>query len=254
MRIPADLLDKIHLMDALDGIKEIPDSSIDLTITSPPFYDDDLYILDDGNPEFGWKDYNDYLKHIAEILEELYRVTKDGGRLCLILSNSPSDKEGRIKFYYPIIHDVASSAVKNNWLLVDEAIWYKSKPNYGDETHQNYIPNSQLIQTHDWISVFRKGENDETMETSRRKKLNSVWKLANDGGRKYDGYNRFYSTFPDKLIENCIELWSVKNDVILDPYVGSGQVVRVAINKKRKAIGFEIDPRWIVYWKDINSG
>ena len=253
MKIPAHLLNKIHLIDVAEGIKNIPDNSIDLTITSPPFYDDDLYILDDGNPEFGWKDYNDYLAHLAKILEELYRITKEGGRLCLILSNSPSDRGGRIKFYYPIIHDVASNAVKNNWYLVDEAIWHKSKPNYGDEIHQNYIPNSQLIQTHDWISVFRKGENDENMETSKRKKLNSVWKLANDGGKKYDGYNQYYSTFPNKLIENCIELWSVENDVIFDPYVGSGQVVRVAINKNRQAIGYEIDPRWIKYWNDINS-
>lgn len=244
-------LNFIHLGDSMEMMRSFPDHCIDFTLTSPPFYDDDLYILEDGKPEFGWADYSEYLQHLEDFLCELFRVTKPGSRLAVVLSNTPHlDPTGRVEHFYPIVHDFAQLALTNGWILVDEAIWAKRKPSYHDIDPQS-SPNGQIIPHHDWISVFKK-PGDREDDSKHQYTVSSIWELEKDGGQKYSKYNIVYSSFPDLLIKNCLDLYTLEGDVVFDPYCGSGQVIRVALANKRKALGIEIDKRWLRFWEDVN--
>ncbi|MDH5401682.1 MAG: site-specific DNA-methyltransferase [Candidatus Heimdallarchaeota archaeon] len=250
MEILKDLVNKVHIGQTPDWLTNLPNSSIHLTITSPPYYESELYILDDDVLEFGWRTYDDYLAHLESTLIELFRVTVSGGKLILILSNSTeTDKEDRnIKFYWPIIHDVGSMARKIGWILKDEAIWAKN--NIRTSRYQvNKPPNIQLVPSHDIITIYQKpGNRAEAGDTITE---NSVWKLSYQGEVKE--YNHSYPSFPAELVKKCINLWSLKNDYVLDPYAGSGQVIRYAKEMGRFGIGIEADSKWQYLWEDLNK-
>ena len=147
-----DLKNKIICGRTPEELENIPSDSISLTITSPPFYDDQIYTLDDGSSEFGWTTYAEYLDHINETLSELYRITILGGRVVLVLSNSPrTNNHDEILDYWPIIHDTVILSKKHGWILQDEAIWVKDGPSYED-IKLTSIPETQLVPYHDWIT------------------------------------------------------------------------------------------------------
>ena len=245
------LLNKINLGSSLDILKEIPDESIALTITSPPYYDSEVYILDDGTDEFGWNTYSEYLEHIQSVLDEILRVTIKSGRLVLVLSNSPQpNKSGQVVQYWPIIHDVVSYATRNGWKMIDEAIWVKHKRIYPD-MKMRPVPESQLQVQHDMITILRKPGVYRKNPDTETLKIPSIWKIKHFG--PISKYNHMYPSFPDNFVKRCLELWSLPDDIILDPYAGSGQVCRVALQLKRKTIGIEIDQQWENLWTDING-
>ncbi|OLS24264.1 MAG: Modification methylase MwoI [Candidatus Heimdallarchaeota archaeon LC_2] len=230
-------------------LEKLPDETINLTLTSPPFYDDKLYILEDGKIEFGWKTYNEYILHITRVFDEILRITKKGGKLILVMSNSPKiSKESQIEYYWPCLHDLISIACKNGWRLVDEIVWIHEDPVYISVTPP--IPETRMSPFHNWISILqRPGKLKST--TNEKISENSVWYLPSEG--PFDEYNEMYGSFPNELVERCIKYWSLENDVILDPYAGSGQTIRIAKQLNRIGIGFEADTRWKHLWSDIND-
>ncbi|MHA2248902.1 MAG: DNA-methyltransferase [Candidatus Kariarchaeaceae archaeon] len=233
-----------------EELLNIPSDSISLTITSPPFYDDQMYTLEDGSSEFGWNTYAEYLDHINETLSELYRITTGGGRLVLVLSNSPrTNEQDKIIDYWPIIHDTVVLSKKHGWILQDEAIWVKDEPSYED-VKLTSIPETQLVPYHDWITVLRK-PGKFRKGSSKKNHTSSLWKLPPEGAQA--SYNKSYGSFPDEFIIKCLEIWSLPGDIILDPYAGSGQTVRIAIKMGRGAIGIESDPKWRSLWIDVNE-
>jgi site-specific DNA-methyltransferase (adenine-specific) len=244
-----EVMNKVYCGKTPYELKKLPSDTIALTITSPPFFDDELYTLTNGSSEFGWNTYEEYLEHITDVVLELFRITIPGGRLILVLSNSPrTDHTGKILDYWPVIHDTVSLSLKIGWVLQDEAVWIMEQPAY-DGIRMGKVPEIQLIPHHDWISVLRKPGSRE--EVDERLRMTSTWQLPNEGPNRL--YNRSYGSFPDEFINNCLQCWSLPGDIILDPYAGSGQTIRIALKLKRNAIGIESDPKWIDLWNDIND-
>lgn len=231
----------------MDLMRQFDNECIDLTITSPPFYAEDIYILEDGKAEFGWSNYKEYLNHQKDVLAELFRITREGGKICLILTNTPKLDGDVVIGSHPIVFDIYNLATDLGWCYFTELIWNKEDPSYDEGAIHPAIPNSFPVAHHDLILVFVKGE--IISRGNNVLKIPSVWTLPSSG--PVFEYNDSYSSFPDELIKGCLELWSEKGDVIFDPYAGSGQVVRIALNNDRRALGAEIDPRWQNLWLDI---
>lgn len=232
-----------------DILKKLPNDTIDLTLTSPPFYDDKLYVLDDGKIEFGWKTYDEYILHIEGVFDEIFRITKKGGQLILVLSNSPKiSTESKIEYYWPCLHDLISKAHRKGWKLVDEIVWVHDTAVYSTETLP--IPETRMSPFHNWITVLQKPGG---LRSSKKGKIidNSVWYLPSEG--PISEYNKLYGSFPNELVERCLNYWSLENDMILDPYAGSGQTIRIAKQLNRIGIGFEADDQWRHLWTDIND-
>ncbi len=246
----SSVLNRVYCGSTPDELFKFPQNKIALTITSPPFFDDNLYTLEDGSPEFGWNTYEEYLNHIKNTLDELFRVTNLGGRLILVLSNSPrTNSNDQIIEYWPIIHDTVVMARKIGWSLQDEAVWINNQPSYPD-IKPVPAPETQLIPHHDWITVLKKPSKNKR-ESREIFNIKSTWELPNEGPKSK--YSKSYGSFPDHFIENCIKCWTLPSEVILDPYAGSGQTIRVALRMKRKGIGIEADPKWSDLWEDINQ-
>jgi DNA modification methylase len=93
--------------------------------------------------------------------------------------------------------------------------------------------------------------NDEYNKIPSKVTQDSIWNIKAEG--PVNEYNESYGSFPNELIEKCLNLWSIEGDIILDPYAGSGQTIRIAKTMKRKAFGFEIDKKWAHLWSDIND-
>ncbi len=246
----SDLLNKVHLGAVPTFLDSFPDDCVGLTLTSPPYYDSELYVLDGDVLEFGWRTYEDYLSHLKSVLTQLLRVTIPGGRLVLVLSNTPeTDDDGFASNYWPLNHDVSGIARDVGWIMVDEVIWVKTdKVNY-DYLKSREVPESSTLPKHDTVSVFRKP--GPKRPGHDRIKHSSVWQLELAGPVKK--YNKMYPSFPDELVERSLRLWSLEGDIVLDPYAGSGQVCRVAKELNRYFVGVEIDKQWVSLWKDINE-
>lgn len=245
----SNLLNKVHLGKTPSFLKQFPDNCINLTITSPPYYDADLYILDDGKLEFGWQSYSEYLSHLQTVLDELLRITIEGGRVVFVLSNSPqTNKNEFVTHYWPIIHDFISYATKNGWQMMDEVIWVKDEESYPYIKNRS-APETQTMVHHDIITVLRKP--GAWRNGSQSIKIPSIWDLDHVGPVKK--YNKTYPSFPNKLVEKSVKAWSLPHDIILDPYAGSGQVCRISLEMDRFTIGIEMDDKWQKLWKDINN-
>ncbi|MHA2030436.1 MAG: DNA methyltransferase, partial [Candidatus Kariarchaeaceae archaeon] len=202
-----------------------------------------------GKIEFGWKTYQEYLEHLNKVFEEIYRITKPGGKVILVLGNSPKiSKESHLEFYWPCLHDLLSNCHKFGWQIIDEVVWIQDEPVY--EIYSKVAPNSRLKPHHNWISVMEK-PGSLSNEIPNKDPHSSVWHIKSEG--PISEYNESYGSFPDELIEKCLDLWSVKGDLILDPYAGSGQSIRVAKKMSRNGLGFEIDNKWAHLWTDINA-
>ncbi|MCE7736923.1 MAG: site-specific DNA-methyltransferase [Candidatus Heimdallarchaeota archaeon] len=240
---------KISINAVPDILTDFDDNYVDVTLTSPPFYDDELYVLDGGKIEFGWKTYQEYQEHLSQVFKELLRITKPGGKVILVLSNSPKiNSESYVEYYWPCLHDLLSECHKLGWILIDEIVWIHNQPVY--ETYSKTAPNARLNPFHNWISILEKPGN-EAEEVPTLMKQNSVWYIDAEG--PISEYNQSYGSFPNDLIEKSLNLWSNEGDIVLDPYAGSGQTVRVAMEMKRIGIGFEVDRKWEHLWIDINE-
>lgn len=244
-------LNKIYNIDCLQGLKLLEDNSIDLTVTSPPY--DDL------------RNYKGYSFDFENIAKELYRVTKTGGILVWIVGDATSKgsesgtsfrqalyfKECGFNLHDTMIYEKNSSAfpaartskrytqifeymfvfckgkIRNDIsLLCDKPNKWAGHTNWGNNTQ--YDKDGNLKQTNNIKPV---------PEFSLR---NNIWKYS-VGFNDKTGHP---AVFPEKLAEDHILSWSNENDVVLDPFMGSGTTAKMSILNNRNYIGFEISKEY----------
>lgn len=217
-------------------------SNIDLTITSPPYnlginygqYDDNI-------------SYNKYLSFSRKWLQKLYDITNSYGRLCL---NIPIDTRIRDKrninnYCHPLSSDLIQIAISVGWRYYSTIIWRKGRNL--NHTWGSWLSAKApfIICSDEFIILFykdnwikdRKGETiiskSEFMEWT-----NGIWNILPEKDRSHP------APFPVELPYRCIKLLSYTNEIIFDPFVGSGSTLIAAYKLKRRAIGVEIDENY----------
>jgi site-specific DNA-methyltransferase (adenine-specific) len=224
------------------NMKEIPDNSLHLMITSPPYnvskeYDDDLSL----------KEYLDLLK---DAFSETYRVLVNGGRACINVANL-----GR-KPYIPLSDYISNMMIEIGFNMRGEIIWNKAasaSPSTAWGSWQS-AANPTLRDIHEYILVFSKGDyRRERAKDEIEKKQNtitkeqfmewtkSIWTMNAESARRI-GHP---APFPEELPNRLIQLYSFTNDIILDPFIGSGTTAVAAIKSKRNYIGYDINEEYI---------
>jgi site-specific DNA-methyltransferase (adenine-specific) len=224
------------------NMKEIPDNSLHLMITSPPYnvskeYDDDLSL----------KEYLDLLK---DVFLETYRVLINGGRACINVANL-----GR-KPYIPLSDYISKMMIEIGFNMRGEIIWNKAasaSPSTAWGSWQS-AANPILRDIHEYILVFSKGSyRRERAKEEMVKKQNtitkeqfmewtkSIWTMNAESARRI-GHP---APFPEELPNRLIQLYSFTNDIILDPFMGSGTTAVAAIKAKRNYIGYDINEDYI---------
>ncbi|MFU8827110.1 MAG: DNA-methyltransferase [Brevefilum sp.] len=230
--VPPKALDRI-LNKSSEAMDDLPDSCIHLMVTSPPYnvqkeYDQDLTL-----PE--------YLAMLSRVWRETYRVLVPGGRACINVANL-----GR-KPYIPLHSFIIESMLEIGFLMRGEIIWNKASSASPSTAWGSWLSasNPVLRDVHEYILVFSKagfsrpkGDREDTLQKEDFLTwTKSVWEFPAVQARKI-GHP---APFPVELPHRCIQLFTYRGDVVLDPFAGSGTSCLAAQQDERHFVGYEID-------------
>ena len=192
----------------------------------------------------------EYLEFMESVMKEVYRVLVTGGRVCFNVANL-----GR-RPYIPLHSYLIRVFEEIGYLLRGEIIWDKGDAVSGSSTAWGSwmsAVNPVLRDQHEYIIVMSKesfkrekrGEDtisrDEFLLYTR-----SVWRFPPESAKKI-GHP---APFPEELAYRCIQLYSFKGDVVLDPFVGSGTTCVVALKTGRHFIGIDSEERYLELAKE----
>ncbi len=268
-------LNKIHNIDALSGLRALPDNSVDCIVTSPPYYQmRDYGIADvawgDGwNGQLGQEPTRElFVAHLIEIFDECRRVLKDSGTLWVNLADSYKNKSlCNIPNYF------ADEMIKSGWYLRNEIIWHKPSclpsgatdrftNNYEKlyfftkskkyNFNQQFEPYAESTIKRYNYPMTGNGKNGVYKEISgapcdkmmrhnpNGRNMRTVWKIPFEGSK--EGH---FAMFPSKLVETPILAGSPEGGKVLDPFMGGGTTAIVAKRTGRNFIGFELNPEYV---------
>jgi len=235
-KIDVEKLNQIFCKSS-EYMSEIPDRSIHLVVTSPPYnvgkeYDEDLSL----------KEYREFL---VRVWSELRRVMVVGGRVCINIANL-----GR-RPYIPLHAFIIQDMLDLGFIMRGEIIWNKGVSVGASTAWGSWMSakNPVLRDIHEYILIFSYGllvrkSKDKKSTISKEEFLEftkSVWTFKTESARRI-GHP---APFPLELPYRLIQLYSFEGDIVLDPFMGSGQVAIAALKTKRYFIGYEIKKEYI---------
>jgi len=192
--IPEALLNSIFCKSS-EQMDELPDNSVHLMVTSPPYNVGKEY-----DQDFSFSEYREFLRRVWQ---EVYRVLVPGGRICINVANL-----GR-KPYIPLHAYLIEDLLELGFLMRGEVIWNKGS---------SASPSTAFL------------------EFTR-----SVWSFPAVSAKKV-GHP---APFPEELPYRCIQLYTFKGEVVLDPFMGSGQTALACLRTGRYYIGYDISPEYV---------
>lgn len=241
--------------DVREILKSVPGESIHLTFTSPPYYNARDYSI--------YPSYQAYLEFLSEVFKETHRITKEGR--FLIVNTSPiiipRISRAHSSKRYPIPFDIHANLVKNGWEFIDDIIWLKPEAsvknrNAGFLQHRKplgYKPNA----TTEYLMVYRK-ETTKLLDWN----MKQYDRQTIDKSKVTDGYetsnvwnidptfDKVHSAiFPVELCKRVVQYYSYENDLIFDPFAGSGTLGRTAKSLNRLFFLTEKDDTYFGYMK-----
>ncbi len=235
--IPPEFLDKIFCKSS-EKMEELPDNSVHLMVTSPPYnvgkeYDRDLTL-------------EEYLAFLKRVWKEVYRVLVPGGRACINIANL-----GR-KPYIPLHAFIIRDMLELGFLMRGEIIWNKGSSASPSTAWGSWCSatNPTLRDVHEYILVFSKGTFSRKNPAGRRSTISkeefleftrSVWTFPAVSAKEI-GHP---APFPVELPYRLIQLYTYEGEVVLDPFMGSGQTAIAAIKTRRHYIGYEIEEEYV---------
>ena len=244
--------------DCAEQLKKLPDDSVDLIVTSPPY-------ADQRKTTYGGISVNQYVEWFLPITKELLRVLKPTGTFILNIKEKVQNGE-RSTYVLELILEMR----KQGWLWTEEFIWHKKNCYPGkwpnrfrdawerllqfNKTRQfNMYQEAVMVPTGDWAKTrLRKlsetdkirdnskvgsgfGKNISNWEGREMAYPTNVLHLATECGNKNHS-----AAFPEALPEWFIKLFTKEGDMVLDPFAGSGTTLIVAQRMHRNSIGIEI--------------
>lgn len=221
-----------------EKMRELPDACVHLMVTSPPYnagkeYDQDLKL-------------DDYLAMLRRVWAETLRVLVPGGRACINVANL-----GR-KPYIPLHAFIIRDMLSLGYLMRGEIIWDKAASSSTSTAWGSWrsASNPTLRDVHEYILVFSKGSfarpklagkinsigKDAFLQNSK-----SVWTFPAVSAKRI-GHP---APFPQELPQRLIELYTFTGEVVLDPFMGSGQTALAALETKRVFVGYETSKGYV---------
>ncbi len=239
-------------------IAELRDKSIQLVITSPPYWQLKDYGIDE---QIGFNDsYENYINNLNLVWKECYRVLDNGCRLCVNIGDqfARSVYYGRYKVI-PIRTEIIKFCESIGFDYMGAIIWQKKTTTNttGGASIMGSFPfprNGILSIDYEFILLFKKlGTSTRPDKTSKEQSrmTKEEWKEYfsghwNFGGVRQDGH---IAMFPEELPKRLIKMFSFVGDTILDPFLGSGTTSLAAKNLNRNSVGYEINHEFIPYIK-----
>ena len=236
--IPSEFVDKIFVQSSED-MNELPADCVHLMVTSPPYNVGKEY---DNNLTLG--DYRNFLK---KVWREVFRVLVPGGRACINIANL-----GR-KPYIPLNAFVSADMLELGFLPRGEIIWNKASSASPSTAWGTFASptNPTLRDVHEYILVYSKGRFRRENPHKRKATISdsqflewtrSVWSFPAESARKV-GHP---APFPIELPYRLIQLYTFEEDIVLDPFMGSGQTAIAAVKSGRHYEGYETEESYVM--------
>ena len=219
------------------NMNELPDNSVHLMVTSPPYnvgkeYDNDLT-------------EDEFSELLMSVWSEVYRVLIPGGRACVNIANL-----GR-KPYMPINSMISQQMNEIGYLMRGEIIWDKSVSAGTSCAWGSWksASNPVLRDIHEYILVFSKGRynrssknktstitKDEFLEFTK-----SIWTFPSESARRV----KHPAPFPVELPRRLIQLYTYAGDIVLDPFIGSGTTAVASVKSGRCYVGYDTSSEYV---------
>ena len=249
---------------------ELPDNSVHLIITSPPYWQ----LKDYGTEnQIGFHDsYENYINNLNLVWKECYRTLHNGCRLCVNIG----DQFARAVYYgrykvIPIREEIIKFCETIGFDYMGAIIWQKvtTSNTTGGGVQMGSYPyprNGILKLDYEFILIFKKlGESPRP--TTEQKELSKMtaeeWNTFFAGHWNFAGARQsgHIAMFPEELPRRLIKMFSFVGETVLDPFLGSGTTALAAKNNDRNSVGYEINPEFIpiikekleVHQKDLNE-
>ena len=229
--VPSSAVDQIF-QHTSEAMSELPDNSVAFMVTSPPYFVGKTYDLDGT--------FDEFLALLERVFCETHRVLQPGGRAAINIANL-----GR-KPYVPLTAHVAAIMTSIGFHHRGEIIWRKAAGANGSCAWGSWrSPSNPVIRDlHEYVLVFSKGrmgrvvrgESTITKEAFMRDTL-SIWDVRPESATSV-GHP---APFPVELPQRLIELHTFRDEVVLDPFIGSGSTAIAARTTDRHFVGYELD-------------
>lgn len=262
------LRNTIGIGDSEELLHDLPNECVDLVFTSPPYFN--------ARPEYAeYLTYEDYLLKMKKIIHECHRVLNEGRFFVLnvspVLIRRANRNEASHRIAVPF--DFHTIFIEEGFEFVDDIIWVKpegagwatgrGRRFSADRNPCQYkpVPVTEYVLVYrkksdkliDWL--IRKHPNQELVQQSKIEdgyEVTNIWRIHPSHSKDHP------AVFPEELARKVIKYYSFLNDVILDPFGGTGTTARAAIGLNRRFALFEKDPKYLTAIlrsvKDIGSG
>lgn len=246
-------------------LKSIDNESIDLVVTSPPYpmikMWDDIFVSQncliasciDSDPDTAFELMN---RELDKVWSECFRVLKPGAFLCINIGDATRTVNGKFKLYSNHSR-VLEACSKIGFVTLPNIIWRKQTNAPNKFMGSGMLPcGGYVTLEHEWILIFRKG-GKRIFESAQKKRdrmgsaffweernvwFSDVWEIKGTKQKMSDSCARERSAaYPFELPYRLINMFSQKNDVVLDPFLGIGTTVKAAMVAERNSVGYEID-------------
>lgn len=235
-------------------MKEVPDESVQLIVTSPPYWQ----LKDYGHKEqIGYNDtYEEYINNLNLVWNECHRVLSPGCRLCVNIGDqfARSVYYGRYKII-PIRTEIIKFCETAGFDYMGAIIWQKvtTTNTTGGATIMGSFPyprNGIVKLDYEFILIFKKLGISPKVSMERKEKSKLTTKEWNEyfyGHWNFPGerQGQHLAVFPEELPRRLIRMFSFVEDTALDPFLGSGTTALAARNLGRHSIGYEINPKFL---------
>lgn len=256
---------KIFIQSA-QNMQNIDDNSIDLVVTSPPYpmieMWDEMFSKQNGqirktlNQQNGKETFDLMHRELNDVWGEVYRVLKSGGIACINIGDATRTIDNEFQLY-PSHAEIITSCRKLGFSSLPEIIWRKQTNAPNKFMGSGMLPSGAYITLeHEYILIFRKGgkrifTTDEAkllrqqsayFWEERNTWFSDIWEFKGTSQKLYgENIRNRSAAYPFELAYRLINMFSIKNDTILDPFLGTGTTMIAAMSTGRNSINIEID-------------
>lgn len=228
--INENIINKVFCGDCIEVMNNLPENFVHLIVTSPPYNVGIAY--DNHNDTMP---YSEYLKFLEDTWKACYRILINGGRIAINIPSVTADGS-----YQPLFSDVIQQMKKLNYIMRGDILWYKQSISKRTAWGSWKSPsNPYVVQPYEFVLVFSKGtkklEGDKNKIDITKEEFidysNSFWTIKPQTQPKGHPV-----PFPEELVYRLIKFYTYKDNIILDPFGGSGTVAVVSRKTNRRFI------------------